>query len=336
MESLLNSQVIPFYRQYEDLNIFPNIEHFEYMSDTNYISYKDTNNKPQNVDDILKLFTHDNTQKQTTSKPQTQSQSKPQTQVLTQSTKTKNNRKPVYDFKKDDFVWFIYMKIYNMDVKDIARLKEEYHSYEIYNNFKNKLIKLCNNIVKNNNSDDAVSFVINNKKYSIYMNLIKYICKQFKFSFDVLFQELGNMSYISIETFSILCLVFDIPLIISHKKSCIIVDINSGTNTTEQKQYLLLCCKNNHNTQEFNKSISILDTEFTLTNMITMTYNELTNNYYVVKSLQKKIKSVSSYKVADLEKILQELKITTKNIQEFYTIDKIKKQHMYEYIKHIL
>lgn len=191
--------------------------------------------------------------------------------------------------------------------KEIAQISESYNIYD-----KNKYLWI---------------FYIIENSYDDYLNIDKKFVLEQKYKFNLIdrinknneikdkdkyesVNDIGNNNKLSISTIRILCEILEENIVFESGGFCEINKMN------DKNEYYVIDVKKNI------LKISKISKEL------------IENNYYIVKNIEKSLKSISSYKLSDLQKICMILD-KNYNIMKINNGKEVKKtkNELYEYIK---
>lgn len=225
-------------------------------------------------------------------------------------TKIDKNIDKYYIYNKKNILFWIFY-ILNFGYDEYTQL-DKLHIFSIENNIRFKLIDELNDKIED----------------------IKIMCKKYKIKYNSVIQNLGNNEDLDMDTFKIICILKGLNII--FKRYTFIEIMNNSDNNNFYCVSLNSRLNTNHKTQSTTKIFN-----YTLTKMDNETINDILNNsdkmkYIIVNNIEKAVKSISSYKLAELQEISKQMEIdtyiTTINKSGIETKKNKKKQELYQEI----
>jgi hypothetical protein len=182
-----------------------------------------------------------------------------------------------------------------------------------HKNFQDKLFwlfyKLINNFVDSDLESLNSFTVMKDFKFSVVEKLRsqKNILKNYKISKSFVEDDLTNNEKISFKTFHALCILYLINVIIlrSNNTYCVLCTNNDEKNYNLQN-YKILQITNEKMSAQFNN----FDVELLNGSLSEEQLQSYLSSYFYIENIEKPLKAFSSYKLDELIKIAQQLKIT--------------------------
>lgn len=227
-------------------------------------------------------------------------------------TKTKNH------FETDILFWYCYKKITNDTTQG--------HNFQKQSSFRYSIVEILNSIKHKESYKSHKLF----DKVKYDFDIIATEIKKYNLNIELLIANISSIEPFNIQSFIFICILFGLDVCLINKKSVLpLCELYTAQHNT--KEYNIDCFEIDELYIDENKNVLYKN----IVNK-TETKQNILSKYYIVKSLIKKIKSISSYKVSDLREIMNVLNIDDIDIQSHYQISKIKKQDIYNYISYIL